>query len=287
MPLAHFVSDLHGRLSRFEKLFAAVGRERPSGVFIGGDLLPHISTSRQAPPSEPDGFIHGFLETSLQELRRELGASYPRIFVILGNDDPGDEEAAVQAAASRGLWEYVHGRTAEFGTFTVYGYACVPPTPFLRKDWERYDVSRYVDPGAVSPEEGFRSLPAPEHEIRYATIRNDLDRLAGNNDLTRAIFLFHSPPYRTSLDLSAQGGRQIDHVPLDPHLGSIAVRRFIEERQPLLTLHGHVHESARLAGTWRDRLGRTHCFQGAHDGPELALVRFDPEIPESAARELL
>jgi len=35
-------------------------------------------------------------------------------------------------------------------------------------------------------------------------------------------------------------------------VGSIAVRRFIEERQPLLTLHGHIHESARLTGDWRE-----------------------------------
>jgi Icc-related predicted phosphoesterase len=79
----------------------------------------------------------------------------------------------------------------------------------------------------------------------------------------------------------------VEHVPLNVHVGSIAVRRFIEERQPLVTLHGHVHESARLTGSWRDRIGRTHLFSAAHDGPELALVRFDLEDPASATRELL
>jgi Icc-related predicted phosphoesterase len=64
------------------------------------------------------------------------------------------------------------------------------------------------------------------------------------------------------------------------------MRRFIEARQPLLTLHGHVHESARLTGSWRDRIGRTHLFSAAHDGPELALVRFDLENLEAAWREL-
>ena len=62
---------------------------------------------------------------------------------------------------------------------------------------------------------------------------------------------------------------------------------FIETRQPLLTLHGHVHESARLTGAWNDRIGRTWLFGGAHDGPELALVRFDPEDLEGASRLLL
>ena len=79
----------------------------------------------------------------------------------------------------------------------------------------------------------------------------------------------------------------IDHVPLDVHVGSIAVRRFIESRQPLLTLHGHIHESARLSGSWRDRIGRTHMFTGAHDGPELALISFDLDDLEEATRVLL
>jgi len=76
-------------------------------------------------------------------------------------------------------------------------------------------------------------------------------------------------------------------VPLDLHVGSIAIRRFIEERQPLLTLHGHIHESARLTGSWRAEIGRTTCLSAAHDGPELALVAFDPRRPGAAARRLL
>jgi len=70
-------------------------------------------------------------------------------------------------------------------------------------------------------------------------------------------------------------------------VGSIAVRRFIEARQPLLTLHGHIHESARLTGSWRDVIGRTHLFSAAHDGPELALVRFDLEHLDEASRVLI
>jgi hypothetical protein len=79
----------------------------------------------------------------------------------------------------------------------------------------------------------------------------------------------------------------VDHVPLDVHVGSIAVRRFIEARQPWLTLHGHVHESARLTGAWRDRILGTPMLSAAHDGPELALVRFDLERPETASRSLI
>ena len=181
----------------------------------------------------------------------------------------------------------IHFKEALAGEYTVYGYACVPPTPFLLKDWERYDVSRYVDPGCIPPEDGWRSVSMPANEIRHATIQADLEKLAAETDLSRSIFLFHAPPYQTSLDRAALDGRMIDNVPLDVHVGSIAIRRFILKRQPRITLHGHIHESARLTGSWRERLGQTWAFSAAHDGPELALIRFDPADPAGAIRELL
>jgi hypothetical protein len=36
-----------------------------------------------------------------------------------------------------------------------------------------------------------------------------------------------------------------------------------------------------------ERIGRTVCLSAAHDGPELALVRFDLDAPSQARRELL
>ena len=111
--------------------------------------------------------------------------------------------------------------------------------------------------------------------------------MAATARFDRAVFLFHTPPYQTKLDRAALDGQATDHAPLDVHVGSVAVRRFIERGQPLLTLHGHIHESARLTGSWRDRLGRTHMFSAAHDGPELALVRFDLRDLDSATRTLL
>lgn len=282
-----FVSDLHGSQERYESLFAAIRRERPAAVFLGGDLLPSGLIAMSSTDVLHYDFVNAFLAVQLGRLREELGAAYPEIFVILGNDDPRIEEAAFLDVAARGLLHYVHGRSVRLGAYTIYGYAYVPPTPFRLKDWERYDVSRYVDPGCVSPEEGSRSVPVAPHRVRHATIREDLEQLAAGDPQERAIWLFHSPPYQTHLDRAALDGRSIDHVPLDVHVGSIAVQRFIEQRQPLLTLHGHVHESARLTGEWRDRIGATHLLSAAHDGPELALVRFDPAAPEGATRELL
>jgi Icc-related predicted phosphoesterase len=280
-----FVTDLHGAAPRYAALFAAIRAERPAAVFLGGDLLP---SGLAAAVGAADGdFVRGVLAPGFARLRRDLGAAAPRVFLILGNDDGRIEEERVLEAAAAGTWEYAHGRSIPFGDWTVFGYACVPPTPFALKDWERYDVSRHLDPGCSSPEEGWRTVPLREGEARNATIREDLEQLAGAADLARAVFLFHAPPYDTRLDRAALDGKAVEHAPLDLHVGSIAIRRFLETRQPLLSLHGHVHESARLTGEWRDRLGRTHCLSAAHDGGELALVRFDLESPAQATRSLI
>ncbi|MFB3854215.1 MAG: metallophosphoesterase [Vicinamibacterales bacterium] len=276
-----FATDLHGDERRYRGLFDAAAAGNPDAVFLGGDLLPALAGATAR------AFLDEVVGSGLRELRAVLKSRFPRVFFILGNDDPRLAEPALHAMEREGLAEYIHERRVPLGSFDVYGYAFVPPTPFALKDWERYDVSRYVDPGCVSPEDGLCSLPLAVEERRYATIQADLARLVGERPLDRAIFLFHGPAYGTSLDRAALDDRRVDGVPMDVHVGSIAIRRFIEERQPLLTLHGHVHESAALSGTWRERIGRTILFSAAHSGPELALVRFDPERLDEATRDLV
>ena len=91
----------------------------------------------------------------------------------------------------------------------------------------------------------------------------------------------------SKLDRAGIDGVRIAHALLDVHVGSIAISRFIRKRQPLLTMHGHVHESARLTGSWKENIGRTVALSAAHGGPELALVRFDIRNPAEAERELI
>lgn len=282
-----FVSDLHGSEERYKSLFDALVRERPDALFLGGDLLPNI---RSRGPSAADAqcqFIDEFLRPRFLALRRTPPDAGARVFLILGNDDARSTEPLIRAAASEGAWEYVHFGRASLDGFDVYGYSFVPPTPFLLKDWERYDVSRHVDPGCVSPEEGKRTVPVSESEARYSTIARDLKTLVGPQSLDKSVFLFHTPPHGTSLDRAALDGVIVDHVQVDVHVGSIAVRRFTVDRSPLLTLHGHIHEAGRLTGQWKEHLGSTTIVSAAHDGPELALIRFDLENPSSATRELL
>ena len=285
LPTCFFATDLHGQTDRYDKLLSSIVTDRPAAVFLGGDLLPRSAFS--ALQSGQVDFVHEYLLPAFTRTRDALGVKYPEIFLILGNDDPRRCEKDFVAAAANGLWHYVHEQKSVLGDFAIYGLAYVPPTPFLLKDWERYDVSRYVPPGCVSPEEGSRTAPTEESEIKWATIQKHLASLVGEDSLDRAVLLFHTPPCDTPLDRAALDGKTYEHAPLDVHVGSIAVKRLIEERQPLLTLHGHIHEAARLSGEWKIRIGRSVCINGAHDGPELALVRFDLESPEAATRDLL
>jgi Icc-related predicted phosphoesterase len=277
-----FVSDLHGSLKRYEKLFRLIFKERPQAVFIGGDLTP--SGFKGAFPGD---FVKDVVVKGFSELKTSMKDAYPEVFIILGNDDAKQDEKKLLKAEQKGLWKYAHNRMHEFSGRRVFGYSFIPPTPFLMKDWEKYDVSRYVDPGCISPEEGKRTEKIEPNVIRYSTIKKDLEILFGDLDVSDALILFHSPPYGTNLDRAALDGKFYDSAPLDVHVGSIAIREFIEEKQPLITMHGHIHESARLTSSWRDIIGKTRMYSAAGDSEELSVVKFDPDHPDEAVRILL
>jgi Icc-related predicted phosphoesterase len=282
----YFVSDLHGRLDRYEKLFLAIRAAPPRLLFIGGDLLPSGMASL-ARNVEYTPFVDSYLAPAFRLLRSDLRQKFPSTFVILGNDDGKFEEDAIIAGDAEGLWHYVHNRWVDIMGYSIFGYNFVPPSPFQLKDWERYDVSRYVDPGCVSPEEGSNSRSRDHETARYSTIERDLRTLSAGRDLSRSVALFHTPPYNTDLDWVDHHGRMIEGIEPDPHIGSIAVRRFIETKQPWLTLHGHAHESVRISDNWLVHLGNTVALGAAHDGPELSVISFDLADPSAAVRKLL
>jgi Icc-related predicted phosphoesterase len=279
MPNYFFVSDLHGKTERYDKLFQTILSEKPQALFLGGDLLPHHYADKH--------FVNDYLIPNLLSIKQQLNVSYPKIFLILGNDDARSEEPYIITAAQNNLFHYIHFNSSELAGRKILGYSFTPPSPFLLKDWEKYDVSRFTEHGCISPEEGKRSVEISAAEKKYSTIKKDLELLTGIEDISNAIILFHGPPYQTNLDRAALDGKVIDHVEVDLHVGSIAIKRFIEQRQPHITLHGHIHESVRITGSWKDRIGKTYCFSAAHDGAELAIVKFNPDKPEDAERILL
>jgi uncharacterized protein len=286
MNKCFFVSDLHGKMSRYETLIRKIRVEKPDFVFIGGDLLPHKSIEGRAGFEHIDDFTADFLLKKFRKLKEQMDCSFPDVFLIPGNDDRMDLLGALSVGEAEELWSNLNMKCKVKGKYRFYGYAYVPPTPFVLKDWEKFDVSRYVDPGCIPPTEGVRT-GIPDGDPEWDTIEKDLAGLTSQDDLTYSLFLFHSPPYQSNLDRAALDGRKFDHVPLDVHVGSIAIQRFIETRQPYITLHGHVHESTRLTGEWKQTFGRTFAFNAAHDGPELSLIIFELHNPQWVERVLL
>ena len=280
-----FTSDLHGNESKYDRLFHYIEKFPPDALFLGGDLTRPVMNIRGVNPKN-NIFSHYILH-NLQNLKDFLKELYPQIYLILGNDDSKIFEDEVIDIEKQGLWNYVHGKHVKWMGYDIFGYSYVPPTPFLLKDWERYDVSRFIEPCSIAPEDGIISFGDKNPENKYKTIKQDLENIADVYDLKRSIFLFHSPPYNTVLDRGDLDGKFIDHVPLDVHLGSIAIRDFINKYQPVLTMHGHIHESTKLTGSWKEVLGRTWCYNGSHNGPELSIITFNPAEPGSATRELI
>ncbi|OGO51836.1 MAG: hypothetical protein A2V84_12315 [Chloroflexi bacterium RBG_16_70_13] len=95
-------------------------------------------------------------------------------------------------------------------------------------------------------------------------IAERIDRVAGGfGDHGKVIFNFHAPPVDSTLDTCPMLDASTDPPsqvvrggqPVLYGAGSTAIRAAIERYQPMLGLHGHIHESQAAA-----RLGRTVCI---------------------------
>ena len=100
-----------------------------------------------------------------------------------------------------------------------------------------------------------------ERELPEDKLFEKLDILAAQvPNPSSCVFSLHAPPHYTKLDLGPnltsdlrlQSG--LGNVPF-AHVGSTAVRKIIEKYQPLVAVHGHIHESA-----GRDKIGKTECY---------------------------
>lgn len=156
-------------------------------------------------------------------------------FVTPGNDDFWEVDAVIQGSQTV---QFVEGRCVsldERHEMVTTGYSNLTPWKTERE---------------VSEEELERRL-----EAMWANVR----------DPENALAVIHVPPLGTALDVAPElgpdlnlkmsiGGLKMTHV------GSSAVRKWIEDRQPLCGLHGHVHESQAA-----ERLGRTLCLNPGSD----------------------
>lgn len=256
-----YTSDLHGSLGHYAKVCTLAESKRPDLVVLGGDLLPDDSAleSERLGVGQPE-FVRTIFREQMVNLRRRAGCK--DIFAIFGNHDWGSSVTAMEELAEAGVVTLLDCRQAvSMDGLSFVGYSCTPPTPWFVKDFERLDkpgdrkpllggarwdlrFSRIVQHGAAILFEG---LP---------TIAEDLAAMAVPPDPW--VFVVHAPPFESHLDRS-YGNKAF---------GSLAVREAIERHQPLLSLHGHVHESPQVSGHWRDKLGRTIAINpGQRTGP--------------------
>jgi uncharacterized protein len=157
-----------------------------------------------------------------------------RCFVMPGNDDPPSLEDVIGSAARV---ESCDEKVVEFD-----GYAMLSLGYSNRTPW---DSPRELD-----------------EDVLYERISAMADQIG---DQTRAVWNIHVPPRDSQLDTAAEIDEDFNLVLIgkQPHMipvGSKAVRDAIESYQPLVALHGHIHESPGAT-----RIGRTLCINPGSD----------------------
>jgi len=247
MSTVVYASDLHGNRAAYEKLFSLDA----DAVLLGGDLLPYPLKRGGDLLGLQRDFVEGFLAAKM--------ATRP-CYWIPGNDDWAAVLGPIEEAGRP-----LHGRVLPFlDGLSIAGYACVPITPFGMKDFDRIDSPGWEPPQAPqrclwSGPAGIEPVPLQAVASR-PSIEADLEALAGLSDPAKTIYVVHTPPYATTLD------RMHGQIPI----GSRALRRFIDRRQPPLTLHGHIHESPGI-----EKLGRTVSVNPGDSMTRLRALRID------------
>jgi Icc-related predicted phosphoesterase len=265
LPEWFFTSDLHGQGALYEQLVALVAARRPEAVLIGGDLCPH------AVGAEGIAYQRVFLQGTLVEFARRLreASSETELLLLMGNDDWAVNADCLEAHEGR-LWHYLHERVARVHGLPVAGLSWVPITPFGLKDWERWEDGLEESPARLDGWVSRGGALAPHRfdpSRRTPTIAEALEALGRSSRPAETIFVLHSPPRDTRCDLTAAG----------QHVGSRAIRRFIEKQGPPLVLGGHIHESPRVSTSFRDSIGATVVVNpGQFGSSRLCGVWFDP-----------
>ena len=245
-----FATDLHGSESHYSRLVTASADTKPDLIILGGDLLPDDSALEvdKMGRGQPE-FVRQNFRAIAQELKRVSGAR--EILVIFGNHDWGSSVTAMQELDADGqVFMLDLDKRFELNGLTFVGYSSTPPTPWFVKDFERIDMPGDVYPllGGARWDARFSRPNTLSAKVLYAqrpTMAEELAKLVP--PAGPWIFVAHCPPQATKLDRYL--GNQA--------WGSKAVRMAIETHQPLLSLHGHIHESPGVTGTIQDKIGST------------------------------
>ena len=169
--------------------------------------------------------LRGWIKIAEEKLK---GTNIP-IYVTLGNDDP---EFLYNVITESNIMHKAEGQIIRIGDHEMISYGYANPTP-----WH-------------TPRE-------KEEEAIYRDLKEMASKI---EDQSKAIYNIHPPPYNTNLDNAPLLDENLKPVIrggeiVFTHVGSVSVRKIIEEFQPLVGLHGHVHESRGF-----DKIGRTMVF---------------------------
>ncbi len=292
-----FTSDLHGNEVQYRKLVNYATKIPADYVIIGGDIAPKTSRIRNGGlESIIDGQRY-FLEKKLPRLVSSLKKKLPssKLFLLMGNDDCSTNLDVLERNDPY-PFQQIHGRRIKLGNdLYIVGYSYVPITPFGIKDWEKYDLSEIPDAllldykirkasnydldGYKSTKLGWKKFQFKPEMEKTDSIQKDLSKEEFKKDADKTIYVFHSPPNRTNLD-------QVDK---NIHVGSFAIRQFIENQQPYLTLHGHIHDTIENSGNYRQKIGKTLCLTSGNDdnNPKLSVLLFDLYDPFNVVRKVI
>lgn len=260
-----YVTDLHGWQGGYRHVEQVAAREGVAAVVNGGDMLPkHHGHLLQAQRE----FLEQFMPSHLEA----VSAAGARFLGMFGNDDAQANfylwrKALAGCEAARELTD----GWAELGEgVIVRGVSHVPDHPFGLKDWSVLDYPGFVRPAqlgkpVISAADGFHEIHSMEAFLRERpTLQAMLETMAAEADsLEHAVAVVHCPPADTYLGCAGPDGRDV---------GSMALLRWINQHQPLLTLHGHIHESPDVTGRHTARLGRSVCHQPGQRGEHQGLL---------------
>lgn len=262
-----FVTDLHGDISKYRRALEAALKHGAVAIVNGGDMLTL------------DGDLHGSqrecLEGFLFSHFKECSEAGVACLGLLGNDDLKiHDDAFDKLCRSHKNCFNLAQRRVEMGGFEFIGMNWVADYPFRLKDRCRPDAPGHISQkqfgsGLLSTDEGFRELGDwPAYAANLPDLDRELAALPTPSNPAKAVYVIHMPPAGLGLDVISSGER----------VGSAAVRRFIETMSPLLTLHGHIHESPAVSGEWKANVGNTVCIQPGQSRDSLTCVLIDLAI---------
>jgi len=267
-----YTSDIHASDTHLFSMLSVAEKEEVDCIIIGGDIVPHNlpRAATEGPLKAQATYLKDYFTPAIRDFRQKRDVSF---FLDLGNDDFICNRSILEEQDGD-LLNLLHFRKVNLtNQVDIIGYMNVPPTPFTRKDLEKLDSpSQPYAPGNDIVLKGYTTKNGVL-EVTFIdlasknTIEEDLAVLSEN--INRPfIFVSHSPPYHTPLDVLYNG----------VHAGSISIRKFIEnwarKDKLIASFHGHIHESPVRSGSITTEIEGTLCVNPGQGTGSDAIFRY-------------